>query len=48
MNIIENNKCVIINSCQKYLDEYGLGKRNAYTPDIDAIIKILDEENNNV
>lgn len=47
MNIIENNEHTIIKACQEYLDEYVLGNSNAYTPDIDAIIKILDEENNN-
>ena len=47
MNIIENNEHIIIKACQEYLDEYVLGNSNAYTPDIDAIIKILDEEDNN-
>ena len=29
-----------------YGDEYEKGNRNAYTPDIDAIIKVLNEEQN--
>lgn len=46
VDIIETNDDIIIKACQDYLDEYANGKRNAYTPDIDAIIKILDEEEN--
>ena len=45
VDIIDNNSGTIIKACQDYLDEYANGNRNAYTPDIDAIIKILDGEN---
>lgn len=43
--IIDDNDSTIIKACQDYLDEYAKGNCNAYTPDIDAIIKVLDEEN---
>lgn len=46
VDIIDNNDDIIIKACQDYLDEYANGKRNAYTPDIDAIIEILDKEAN--
>lgn len=46
VNIIDNNDNTIIKACQDYLDEYEKGNRNAYTPDIDAIIKVLNEEQN--
>ena len=44
VNIIDNNNDTIIKACQDYLDEYAKGNRNAYTPDIDAIIELLDNE----
>ena len=46
VEIIDNNDNAIIKACQDYLDEYEKGNRNAYTPDIDAIIKVLNEEQN--
>ena len=47
VEIIDDNDDIIIRACQDYLDEYVKGNRNAYTPDIDAIIKILDNEEQN-
>ena len=31
----------IVAACQKYLEEYGKGKRHPYTPDIDSILEML-------
>ena len=47
VNIIDTNDDTIIKACQDYLNEYIKGNRNAYTPDIDAIIELLDNEENN-
>ena len=44
-NIIVDNDNMIIKACQDYLDQYMNGNRNAYTPDIDAILEVLDREN---
>lgn len=41
--IIDANEKTIINACQNYLDEYEKGNKNAYTPDIDAIIALFKE-----
>lgn len=47
VEIINNNDKIIIDACQNYLDEYAIGNCNFYTPDIDAIIDILDKKSNN-
>lgn len=44
--IIDNNTNEIIKACQDYLCQYENGECNSYTPDVDAIINVLDEEMN--
>lgn len=39
--IIDDNEKEIITACQNYLDDYENGNKNAYTPDVDAIIQLL-------
>ncbi|MGN1157481.1 MAG: hypothetical protein ACI4TK_14995 [Agathobacter sp.] len=41
---IDENEKIIINACQEYLDAYANGDVNAYTPDIDAIINLLQTD----
>ena len=43
-NIIDGNDKIIISACQDYLNEYEQGNRNKYTPDIDAIIELLNKK----
>lgn len=40
--MIDDSTKEIIAACQNYLDEYEKRSRNYYTPDIDAILNILD------
>lgn len=42
--ILDANEKEIVTACQDYLNQYEAGNRNAYTPDIDAIINVLDNE----
>ena len=39
--IIDSHEKEIINACQRYLNEYENGNKNAFTTDIDAIIEQL-------
>lgn len=38
-----DNQREIINACQQYLNEYEMGNRNSYTPEIDLIIEQIDK-----
>ncbi|MBO5353892.1 MAG: hypothetical protein J6J44_14390 [Lachnospiraceae bacterium] len=42
---IDENEKIIVNACQNYLERYANGKGMNYTPDIDKIIEILDNQN---
>lgn len=41
VSVMEAHEKVIISACQTYLSKYEAGQRNAYTPDIDGILRLL-------
>lgn len=43
-SIIDANEAKIVDSCKQYLQEYEKGHANPYTPDIDAIIMMLEDK----
>ena len=44
--IIDNNESTIVSACQDYLMDCENGNKHFMTPDIDGIIKMLDEQKN--
>lgn len=42
-SIIDANETKIVNACKQYLLEYENGNRSPYTPNIDGIIMMLEE-----
>lgn len=42
--IIDENEADIVSACQDYLKKCELGKKHFMTPDIDGIIKMLDDQ----
>lgn len=42
-SIIDKNESIIIKSCQDYLNEYEKGNINSFSPNIDSILKWVDE-----
>ncbi len=46
--IINKNEKEIVVSCQEYLKRYEKGDRHKFSVDIDAIIKVLEREDQNI
>ena len=44
IKIIDSNESKIISECQSYLDKCSDGKKHIMTPNLDGIIKVLDED----
>lgn len=42
LNILNKNEKMIVTECQNYLNQCELGNKHSMTPDIDGIIKLID------
>lgn len=44
LDILSDNQDEIISACQKYLNECEKGNKHVMTPNIDGILRVLDDE----